>query len=266
MRLIKKFVLACTLMLPWLCLGQAPLLRELESTGRQKISPVSLSQFDQFVHTLGTRHAKSEKELLKTIFRKTQHRYLKSYAAYVDFPELFSTGRYDCLTATALYTLILNELNYKFDIIETNYHIFLLVHLTKGKVLLETTDRISGYVDNPQEIEERIGVYKNGMLASSAGRAHQYTFNLQQEVRPEQLTSLLYFNQAVNAFNQHDLLACANLLDKSCARYESPRVGELAAMLVQSVLQSNLENELKYSLVQRYKRYLLPKASLLASR
>ncbi len=174
-------------------------------------------------------------EQLEQLFRAAQSKILRSYSAYTSIDRL-ARGNYDCLTATALFASLLNCQQFDFDIIETNYHIFLKVRTSRGDVLLETTDRFNGFVSNPIEIENRIEGYKKVVAQAGPGQiAHDYSFQLYHKVLPEQLVGLLYFNQAVNAFNKGDLGMCAEKLRLSRLHYETPRTLELGSLLLGSL-------------------------------
>jgi hypothetical protein len=85
-------------------------------------------------------------------------------------------------------------------------------------------------------------------------------------VQPNQLPGLLYFNQAVIAYNNKDLVECAAKLDQARKIYESPRTSEFAIILVKSVIDSNLKEELKKDLIRPFVKYLRNSNSVIASR
>ena len=236
-------------------------------------SPTKLSERDSekltgFIQALQQKKGLSEKKFLKSIFKSTHQKFLKSYSQYADLGEVFLNGRYDCLTATSLFSIILSETKFDFKIIETNYHIFILVNTEDGQVLLETTDRLSGFVVNPFDINRRIDSYRQNELVNSVGNKtyYHYSFDLFHEVAPHQLAGLLYFNQAIKAYNKNDLLACASLLEQSRKIYESPRIEELAIVLVKSVLESDLSANVKSKVIRQYKNFVMEKNSPVASR
>jgi len=216
----------------------------------------------EHINNLRSKRSKKEVTFLHKIFWSTQKRFLKTYSPYETFGELFVSGKYDCLTATSLYSLLLTEFNFDFNIIETNYHIFIVVRTSSGEVLLETTDRYNGFVQDKKEIESRIGTYKENFIATTKPNSTYYTysFDLYKKISPFQLTGLLHFNQAVNAFNKHEWLACADELALSERKYASPRVKELASLLVQSVILSdNAGEEVKETVLRRFRSHWLEK-------
>jgi hypothetical protein len=203
------------------------------------------SKIQRFVGPFQNGYA-SDKDRLHKVFKRMKSVFLKKYAAYSDFDELFTTGRYDCLTATAVYSLVLDRLQYSYEIIETNYHIFLLVQTSEGEVLIETTDRFGGFVTGAAAIAARSGNYKANVLASNTGHQYfRYSFKLYQRISAVNLNGLLYFNQAVKAYNQHMLLESTEFLEKANINFSSPRCEELGILLTRSVMQSALDEEAK---------------------
>jgi hypothetical protein len=130
---------------------------------------------------------------------------------------------------------------------ETNYHIFILAETGQGKILIEATDPINGFVTNPQEIESRIKGYKENFTPISNSKMHyyQFSFELFRSVSLKELRGLLYYNRAVDAFNHQNLRESAQSLKKAHAFYSSPRIDEFSQILLLALQQSSLENQLR---------------------
>lgn len=208
----------------------------------------------------------SDQKTLQRIFHKVHATFLRRYEAYTDFHTLFADGTYDCLTATALFSYLLTELEYDFAVVETNYHIFILVETAQGRVMLETTDRLGGFETDEERIAHRTGEYRN--YAPSAirpdQRSYQYTFSLYQTVSPEKLTGLLIYNQAVKAYNSGDWLACARALEKAYAAYATPRCKELCDILVRTVIETNASVPIRQECISRLKPMLMAGSTTVA--
>jgi hypothetical protein len=217
----------------------------LQTTRRNVSKEVAVSKIENIVRSL-QRHPRTDKDQLHKAFKKINSVFLNKYEAYADFDELFTNGHYDCLTATALYSLVLDRLSYSYDIIETNYHIFLLVQTSKGEVMIETTDRFGGFVTDADAIKTRSGNYRANRLTAPSAQPHlEYSFKLYQRISPANLNGLLYFNQAVKAYNKHMLLESSVLLEKASANYSSPRCEEVGIALTRTVIQSSLDDNTK---------------------
>jgi hypothetical protein len=259
----RGFAVVVLGILPLLGFGQNGLFNSLFLS----TSPISRSEAAHRItqHIVGLRSNQPQKELklLRKIFWSTQQEFLKTYSPHEDMDEVFTSGKYDCLTATTLYSLLLEEFQFKYSLIETNYHIFIVVHtVSSGDILLEATDRYHGFVQNKEEIEKRLEAYRRNAVPV-AGSYH-YSFDLYREIESNQLIGLHHFNKAVNAFNQQQWRACANELVLSESVYKSPRTKELAALLVQSVLISETTEDIKELVLRQFKAHWLEQQPIVA--
>lgn len=249
--------------------AQGSILSALLETTPQYSRPTIQKEMDLFVQELQNRRqeAKSEVRFLKNLVNKSHRKFLKHYQAYAQFDQVFESGNYDCLSGTAFFSVVLDRLGYAYRIIETNYHIFILVSTEKGEVLLETTDRLAGLKTSAQEINETLTLYKQNRLSASAAAANYYLYQTQlfQEVDALQLSGLLYYNQAVVAYNQQNWTLCANQLAKARSVYDNPRIEELAEILFRSIVQSEMEQALKKELLLQLKPFVKT-SPLVASR
>jgi hypothetical protein len=264
---LKRHFALFLIILPLFGYGQQESVfpRLVGTSSRQNITTAE-AQVHHFISTLNQHPGSSDIALLKKVFHQTQKVFLRQYELYPDFSEIFNSGRYDCLTATALFSVVLGELNFKFSIIETNYHIFLLVKTSKGDVLLETTDRFNGFVKNEKEIRQRIGTYRRGVTAGSDQNIYQYHCDLYREVEATRLPGLLYYNQAVKAYNEGRLERCGELLAKAKAIYDTPRITAFGSIFLKSVLASSLDDTTKLRIIRQLRDVARPKSPVLASR
>jgi hypothetical protein len=213
--------------------AQSTVLEKVWTTSRSGDGLQDLNtRVDKLITEVGQRHYRSETRKLSALFKKTHARFLHSYVRYTGIEEL-ARGRYDCLTATSLFADILTRAGYKYNIIETNYHIFIVVNTSQGDVVLETTDRFGGFIDDEKRKNEIIGEYKKNILASASPSHYQYSFSLYKVIDTNQLAGLLYFNQAVKAFNAGKWDECSEKLSAAGRITNSPRVAALAALLNQ---------------------------------
>lgn len=217
--------------------------------------PASLDRTLYFLNMLSDKREKfkNEQTFLEHVFTKTHQRFLKQYKEYATFNELLLEGNYNCMTATALYALILEHLGFEYEIIETNYHIFLVAETAYGPVLLETTDPLQGFVTKNQEIERKISQYRqNTQVESNNNKTYyQYNVSLFNSIGLKSLHGLLYYNLAVDAYNKQDLLSTVDYLEKACLLYESQRLEEFSKIIVLTLLESKINTEIKENLLRR---------------
>jgi hypothetical protein len=220
--------------------AQSQALRDFWMTGTDPKADVQVfeQRVARHVQSLLTLSRKDEVQFLFQVYRKTGKAFLTQYKPLVDFSQL-SHGVYDCLTATALYTVILNELEIPYRVYETNYHIFLTVPMASGEVLIETTDRLTGFVTDPTEINRIKSKYVQQAPKADANKASfEYSVQMDQAVSDEELNGLLLFNQAVKAYNDRSWKTSDDKLRQSERFYRSARTRELRALieLTQSVV------------------------------
>lgn len=197
---------------------------------------------------------KNEKAFLGHIFTKTHQRFLKHYQEFTTFNQMLEKGRYNCLTGTALYALILEDLDFRYEIIETNHHIFLLAETTDGKILFESTDPLKGFVDNDSEIQKRLTIYKQNipvLSAASDKTYYRFSVGLYNSIDLNEILGLLYYNLAVEAYNKKDIQSSINNLEKAVQLYQSPRTEEFSKIILLTIIESKIENNLKENFLRR---------------
>lgn len=145
---------------------------------------------------------KNSRHFVEFVYNYVHRKYLKEYKTYSTLGETVSSGTYDCLTGTALYTLFFTELNIEHAIVETNHHIYILVYPgTEKEILLESTDPLHGFVIEPDEIELLKSQYAAG---NNDGRKVQVKLDLQLNnyLEGQEIIGLLFYNQSIKYINQ----------------------------------------------------------------
>jgi hypothetical protein len=218
-------------------------------------STSSIEKFESFVEQAEKKRSafSSEKEFARYLFFKTHQKFLKHYEPNTSFGELMKTGRYNCLTGVALYAVLLDHFNIRHQVIETNYHIFIVATIDNQQVLLEATDPIAGFVDSTVEFEKRLAGYRANARQTPATKGVQYEFqfNLWETVSLEELTGLLYFNKAVEEFNQAQLENVVAYLTDAVRYRPSARLEEFSSLVIASVVGSELSLTAKQNLLVR---------------
>jgi hypothetical protein len=249
--------------------AQGSILSALLETSPAVTSDAIQTEMNEFIQVFQDKkvEAKNDVRLLRSLVNKSHRKFLKQYKAYSQFNEVFESGNYDCLSGTAFFSVALSQLGYSYKIIETNYHIFLLVNSHEGEILLETTDRLAGLKTRAKEINQTLALYKQNRISAttSEGKYYLYQTHLFREVDALQLSGLFYFNQAVVAYNQHNWIACSEKLAKARTIYNNHRVEELTEVLFHSVSLSDMNPIDKKQLIQQLQPHV-KFSSLLAVR
>ena len=189
----------------------------------------------------------SRKAFLHHVFVKTNNTFLKKYSSDASFNEQMTTGLYNCLSATALYQLILAYYGFEADLIETNYHIFLIVRTEGGPVLIETTAGNEGFIDNPLEMQRRIDTYREQKPQKVVTSAKQYDYstNYLDSVSTVAVLGLMHYNHAVRAFNTQKFGNAISHLHHALLLHRSPKMVEFLHLLEQTVRQSKMVTDIQ---------------------
>lgn len=227
-------------------------------------SNASTEEFARLIHKLEQRKNHLNKgDFLRFMFFKTRQKFMRNFAEYASFSETLSKGKYNCLTGTALYALLLDHFDIDYQIFETNYHIFLVVTTSEGKFLFEATDPREGFVADAEEIDKKIFQYRQNKLPEviSDKKYYRYNFSLYNEVSLDQMAGLLYYNRSVKAYNDQELSFSIDLLSNAQELYNSPRVTEFSTILLLTVIERKLDKSTKADYlknIQAIRRKQLP--------
>lgn len=230
----------------------------------------SIPDLTNFITTLEQKNLpKNGSAFCNTIFQKARNKFLKRYSEFATFNETLGSGKYNCLTGTALYALLLDYFKIDYSIVETNYHIFLLAHTDEGTVLLEATDPARGFVSDSAEVEKRILQYKQNVIQrqNDDKRYYEYTFDLYKTVTLDQIKGLMHYNLSVDAYNQQNFESSIQHLSKALDFYNSPRISEFSSILLLTLIDnSKLDIKVRDSYLRSIQALRKKRATVMASR
>lgn len=86
-----------------------------------------------------------EPKMVKFIYKYVHKRFFKQYKLRNSFSDIFEKGEYNCVSASALYAIIFQQLNIPFQIVEAPQHVFVVAYPNTHKILIETTIPEKGY-------------------------------------------------------------------------------------------------------------------------
>lgn len=200
---------------------------ELES------NQLALDKINKVLAHLANRQDKyrSQDDFVEYLYYYTHRKLLKTYTKYPSIEETLLEGDYDCLTATSIYSILLSELSIDHSVIETNYHIFIMVNPdTTDEILIETTDPRYGFVKGQDEIQAS----KEGYLKSNIEERNtliSFDFNIERGLEQKELIGLLYYNQSIRKINQGDWDEAMTFAKKAFEYYSRTRVSTLISII-----------------------------------
>lgn len=163
-------------------------------------------------------------QVLEKVFYVSHRRKLAWYDDNVTFSDLFESGKYDCLTGTAFYSEVLDQLEIPYKIIEFDFHVFVMASADGKAILIETTDPLFGLITDEEEILRRITSHVNNNELGAMG-----VFN---RISIDQLAGLQYYNQSVASYHAGKYEQAEHYLRKAKFLYPSDRIKEMHRLFV----------------------------------
>jgi tetratricopeptide (TPR) repeat protein len=179
--------------------------------------------------------------LLRIIFQKTHQRLLKDYTQHSSFADLLESGAYDCVSGSAALGLLLDRYGYAYEVVETDYHVFIQVYLDGKTIILESTLPVGGMITAPSAVNNYLGAYlhegkpvarniNEGLAGAKVDTSDNTTF---RKVNLSELAGLQHYNEAIVHFNQQEYRQAIDLLSKALVLYPSERIEGLKDLSIE---------------------------------
>ena len=202
----------------------------------------------------------SEEKIIKIIHGKIYADLLKKYKLEADFHEIFVDGTFNCVTATVLYSCILEELNVPFAIKEMPTHVYLIGFPRTSKIKVETTSPIQNYFAFDNEFQLS---YLNSLLAnkiiteeelkiSDKSKLFNTYFFTDKDISFRELAGIHYSNDGIYDMNKKDYINALINFKKAYILYPCAR----NKFLLQNIAAINCSNN-QYKSKQDVDNYIL---------
>ena len=203
---------------------------------------VSLTNWEALQSELDQKAAKKLDSiaLLRVIFQKTHQRLLKNYRQHSTFSNMLDQGAYDCVSGSAALGLLLERYGYSFDVVETDYHVFIQVYLEGKTLILESTLPVGGMITTPSAVSNYLAAYlsegtpvaRNISEGLAGTKVNSLDNTIFRKVNLSELAGLQHYNEAIVHFNKQNYKQAIDLLSKAYTRYPSERIEGLKALSI----------------------------------
>lgn len=213
-----------------------------------KESQSRLNKFYLYVNQLGLPN-KSPKAFSKGLFKEVHSHFFVKYEDIASFGEIFEKGYYNCVSATALFAVILDHYSVPFQIKELPSHVYLVAYPGVHNILFEATNPNGFYVPDSKAKES----YVNDLLKlklitqeyiNKVGypRAFEEMYYSQDNIDLVQLASFQYYNQALTLYQEEKAEEAIPYILKAYSLSPATRIEYLKISLISGHLQkSNLD-------------------------
>lgn len=168
------------------------------------------------------------------LFYKTHNILLKNYQKHSNFEEMLESGNYDCVSASIAYSLILQHFDISHSIIETDFHVFIVIRIDNQDYIFETTDPINGFLKHESKVLDHIANFRPGNKLVANNRYQggvemlnsdeEHINTIYKEINVKQLIGLQYYNQAVYAINLREYELAKQRMGQAIQLYPSDRI------------------------------------------
>lgn len=190
-------------------------------------------QMDQALNKFTTPSFKESKESkqVKKVYSSIHDQFLKKYDIKSFFSQIFSTGLYQCVTSSMLYTVVFSDLNIPFEIKELPNHVYLTAFPETSKIVVETTNPIEGIKTYDRHFKAKFNKYLLDYKLISQIESdttdtdelfYRY-FEKPKLIDKMQLASIQYANMALLELEKQNGIAAFRLMNKSYYLYPNEK-------------------------------------------
>jgi len=189
--------------------------------------------------------ANKEKKRIKLIYDRFHKLFFKKYEANSYFTEIFTTGNYNCVTATAMYAYVFDKLNIPYHIKELPSHVYLIAYPKTYKIHLETTvPGQYGFIvpkdsEKKKIVDELISlklVSRDELNQKGYKQLYEDYFYGKEFINKKALIGMQYFNKSLTNYEQEDYISAQKNISKSVVFYKSP----FSKLLHKDILKFNI--------------------------
>lgn len=180
---------------------------------------------------------KKPQKQIKSVYQKIHDAFLTKYEMENRFHEIFESGKYNCVTATALYAIVFDKLEIPYVIKEEPTHVYLVAYPDVHNILVETTTPAFGFINFDQAFKTNfINNLKNQKIISkteSEGNSTEQLFNkyyfTTENIDLKKLVGIHYMNDAIFLQEKGDMKSAFEQAEKAYLFYPSKRCQYLIA-------------------------------------
>jgi hypothetical protein len=144
------------------------------------------------------------------------------------------------VSGSAALGLLLDRYGYSFDVVETDYHVFIQVYLGGKTLILESTLPVGGMITAPSAVSNYLAAYlsegapvaRNISEGLAGTKVNSLDNTIFRKVNLSELAGLQHYNEAIVHFNTQNYKEAIDLLTKAYTRYPSERIEGLKALSI----------------------------------
>ena len=232
------------------------LLFAIDSSYNLEKSKAIKGKVDNFIKSLDLKKVDrlSKRKKIKYVFNKVHKSFLNKYQDVINFSKIFEDGTYNCVTASAIYSYVFDNLKIPYQIKETPTHIFLVAYPNDSNIYIETT--IPGnkgfYSPSDKDIEKAVSELIKGKLITKIyveqvgyKKAYMDFFYDKEYLKPIELVGVQYYNEGVTHFQNEKYEKAYYSFKKAEKFYNTKKVKYLKISCLSLLLTKSNFNQIK---------------------
>jgi tetratricopeptide (TPR) repeat protein len=214
---------------------------------------------------IGDKGGKKNSKRVKYIYENVHTAFLTKYQAKNSFSEIFETGFYNCVSATALYCMAFEYFKIPYVIKEKPNHVYPVAYPQTDIVVVETTNPMVGSISFSEQFKRayienlrKQKLVSNHEVQSTDATSlfDQYFFGKESEVTLSQLVGIQYMNDGIFKFEEEDFSTSYKQWEKAYMFYKTDQVVNGLVLSYYKAFQSlTKKDSLHASLVAKLSRF-----------
>jgi len=197
----------------------------------------------------------NEKKKVKKIYEDVHKTFLEKYEINHELADVFRSGKYNCVSASALYGLFFNALDIPVSVKESYDHVYLVAYPTSLSIRVESTDPMKGYYVYDDRAKAQFAEFlKNAKLISeeeyeqkSVDKLFNEHYYREDEISLKELAGLQYYNKSLKLYDAKKYEEAYAMAEKSYFLYPSDRSALILVATMSHIMNSCQYNDLHYA-------------------
>ncbi|HEY0651996.1 MAG TPA: hypothetical protein VGD65_02670 [Chryseosolibacter sp.] len=180
--------------------------------------------------------AKKNDKKVKLIYDDVHAAFLRKYELENRFEDIFKNGFYNCVSASALYAMVFDQLKIPYVIKEKPTHVYLIAYPAAERIIVETTTPAGGSLAINQQFKQSyVKILRDQKVISaneySAGNVNalfdKFYFGDDKNITLTELVGIQYSNEGIYHSQNKNHAEALTQFQKSYLFYPSERVANM---------------------------------------
>jgi tetratricopeptide (TPR) repeat protein len=204
------------------------------------------TKLNEYINKLNTPKIKQKgiEDQLKLIHKSLYLDFLRKQVEYSRFGDIFSSGDYDFVTTSALYSQVLNGFGIRYSIKDDGSRIYIIADAEKSSFLIETNSGSSEIVVLDDRLKKKLvaqmhdtrQIPDNEFNSESLDYLFQKYCNTDKTITQKELAGLHYYNQGKLLHGKENYTEALKCFEKAEILYPSEKVKSMINICLEYIL------------------------------